>query len=40
VVALAAALFAASARRETVGAPVVSEESRWAVAGRREGLRL
>lgn len=43
VVALAAALFAASARRETVGAPSVSgvsEESRWAVAGRREGLRL
>ncbi|WP_183792428.1 acetyl-CoA carboxylase biotin carboxylase subunit [Tunturiibacter gelidoferens] len=40
VVALAAALFAASARRETVAAPVVSEESRWAVAGRREGLRL
>jgi acetyl-CoA carboxylase biotin carboxylase subunit len=43
VVALAAALFAASARRETVGAPAVSgvsEESRWAVAGRREGLRL
>ncbi|MBB5317493.1 acetyl-CoA carboxylase biotin carboxylase subunit [Tunturibacter empetritectus] len=39
VVALAAALFASSARRETV-APVVSEESRWAVTGRREGLRL
>jgi acetyl-CoA carboxylase biotin carboxylase subunit len=40
VVAVAAALFAASARREMVAAPVVSEESRWAVAGRREGLRL
>lgn len=40
VVALAAALFAASARRETVVTPAASEESRWAVAGRREGLRL
>jgi acetyl-CoA carboxylase biotin carboxylase subunit len=40
VVALAAALFAESARRETVASPAVSEESRWAVAGRREGLRL
>jgi len=40
VVTLAAALFAASARRETAVAPVVSEQSRWAVAGRREGLRL
>ncbi|WP_433967153.1 hypothetical protein [Tunturiibacter gelidiferens] len=40
VVALAAALFAASVRRETLAAPVVSEESRWAAAGRREGLRL
>jgi acetyl-CoA carboxylase biotin carboxylase subunit len=40
VVALAAALFAASARRETVAVADLSEESRWAVAGRREGLRL
>jgi acetyl-CoA carboxylase biotin carboxylase subunit len=39
VVALAAALFAASARRETTVADV-AEERRWAVAGRREGLRL
>ncbi|HEY6413977.1 MAG TPA: acetyl-CoA carboxylase biotin carboxylase subunit [Edaphobacter sp.] len=37
VVAIAAALFAASAK----GAPVVEviEQSRWALAGRREGLR-
>jgi acetyl-CoA carboxylase, biotin carboxylase subunit len=40
VVALAAALFAASARRETAAMADLSEESRWAVAGRREGLRL
>jgi acetyl-CoA carboxylase, biotin carboxylase subunit len=40
VVALAAALFAASGRRETVAGADLSEESRWAVAGRREGLRL
>jgi acetyl-CoA carboxylase biotin carboxylase subunit len=40
VVALAAALFAASARRETVAAGDVAAESRWAEAGRREGLRL
>jgi acetyl-CoA carboxylase, biotin carboxylase subunit len=40
VVALAAALFAASARRETAAVADLSEESRWAVAGRREGLRL
>src|SRR6202453_3055894 len=40
VVALAAALFAASARRETVAVADLSAESRWAVAGRREGLRL
>jgi acetyl-CoA carboxylase, biotin carboxylase subunit len=39
VVAVAAALFAASARRGPVVAVGV-EESRWAVAGRREGLRL
>jgi len=40
VVALAAALFAASAKRE--GAPVsdAAAESRWAEAGRREALRL
>ena len=40
VVALAAALFAASAKREAVAGADLSEESRWAVAGRREGLRL
>jgi acetyl-CoA carboxylase biotin carboxylase subunit len=40
VVAVAAALFAASARRETVRVVDAAEESRWAVAGRREGLRL
>jgi acetyl-CoA carboxylase biotin carboxylase subunit len=40
VVALAAALFAASARRETVAVGDVAAESRWAEAGRREGLRL
>jgi acetyl-CoA carboxylase biotin carboxylase subunit len=39
VVALAAALFAASARRETMVADA-GAESRWAEAGRREGLRL
>jgi acetyl-CoA carboxylase biotin carboxylase subunit len=37
VVAIAAALFAASAKGST--AEVVSEESRWGLAGRREGLR-
>jgi acetyl-CoA carboxylase biotin carboxylase subunit len=40
VVALAAALFLVSARRETVLVGDVAAESRWAVAGRREGLRL
>jgi acetyl-CoA carboxylase biotin carboxylase subunit len=40
VVALAAALFLVSARRETVPVGDVAAESRWAVAGRREGLRL
>jgi acetyl-CoA carboxylase, biotin carboxylase subunit len=40
VVAVAAALFAASARREAVSVADPAEESRWAVAGRREGLRL
>jgi acetyl-CoA carboxylase biotin carboxylase subunit len=39
VVALAAALFGALAKSETVVAEVALE-SRWAVAGRREGLRL
>jgi len=40
VVAVAAALFAASARRETVPVGDSAAESRWAEAGRREGLRL
>ena len=40
VVAVAAALFTASARREAVPAGDVAAESRWAEAGRREGLRL
>ena len=40
VVAVAAALFAASSRREVVAVADAAEESRWAVAGRREGLRL
>ena len=40
VVALAAALFAVSARRETVVVADAAAESRWAEAGRREGLRL
>jgi acetyl-CoA carboxylase, biotin carboxylase subunit len=40
VVAVAAALFAASSRRESVAAADGAEESRWAVTGRREGLRL
>jgi acetyl-CoA carboxylase, biotin carboxylase subunit len=40
VVAVAAALFAGSVRREAVVAADAGEESRWAVAGRREGLRL
>jgi acetyl-CoA carboxylase biotin carboxylase subunit len=39
VVAVAAALFAASAKRETVTGST-ARESRWAEAGRREGLRL
>jgi acetyl-CoA carboxylase biotin carboxylase subunit len=39
VVALAAALFAASAKREGVVADAAAE-SRWAETGRREGLRL
>ena len=40
VVALAAAFFAASARRETAVVADAAAESRWAEAGRREGLRL
>ena len=40
IVALTAALFSVSARREMVPAGDVAAESRWAVAGRREGLRL
>jgi acetyl-CoA carboxylase biotin carboxylase subunit len=40
VVALAAALFAASARREDVVVAGAAGESRWAEAARREGLRL
>ena len=41
VVALAAALFVASTQRETVSAvDAAAMESRWAEAGRREGLRL
>jgi acetyl-CoA carboxylase biotin carboxylase subunit len=39
VVALVAALFVATAKRETPPADVAAE-SRWAEAGRREGLRL
>jgi acetyl-CoA carboxylase biotin carboxylase subunit len=39
IVALAAALFAAPAQRGAVVADVAAE-SRWAEAGRREGLRL
>jgi acetyl-CoA carboxylase, biotin carboxylase subunit len=40
VVALAAALFAAAGKRETAVVGDVAAESRWAEAGRREGLRL
>ncbi len=40
VVAVAAALFAASTKREVAAVADGVEESRWAVAGRREGLRL
>ena len=40
VVALAAALFAASAGRERAPIASVAAESRWAETGRREGLRL
>jgi acetyl-CoA carboxylase biotin carboxylase subunit len=40
VVAVAVALFAASARRDGVPVGDVAAESRWAETGRREGLRL
>jgi acetyl-CoA carboxylase biotin carboxylase subunit len=40
VVALAAALFVALEKRETVPVADAAAESRWAVTGRREGLRL
>jgi acetyl-CoA carboxylase biotin carboxylase subunit len=40
VVAVAAALFAASASKVDGVLPDAAAESRWAVAGRREGLRL
>jgi acetyl-CoA carboxylase biotin carboxylase subunit len=39
VVALAAALFAASSKQNTVTAASAAPESRWMVTGRREGLR-
>ncbi|HWW98201.1 MAG TPA: acetyl-CoA carboxylase biotin carboxylase subunit [Edaphobacter sp.] len=40
VVAVAAAFFATAARRETAVVMDAAAESRWAEAGRREGLRL
>ncbi|HXC95293.1 MAG TPA: acetyl-CoA carboxylase biotin carboxylase subunit [Edaphobacter sp.] len=40
VVALVAAIFSASAQPDTSVPPDAATESRWAVAGRREGLRL
>jgi acetyl-CoA carboxylase, biotin carboxylase subunit len=40
VVALAAALFVASAKSGAVAVADAAVESKWAVAGRREGLRL
>jgi acetyl-CoA carboxylase biotin carboxylase subunit len=40
VVALAAALFSSSAAKQSVAPVDAAVESRWAVAGRREGLRL
>jgi acetyl-CoA carboxylase, biotin carboxylase subunit len=40
VVAVAAALFASCAVKENGAVPDAAAESRWAVAGRREGLRL
>jgi acetyl-CoA carboxylase biotin carboxylase subunit len=39
VIALAAALFAARGKEDGVVAAVAAPESRWAAAGRREGLR-
>jgi acetyl-CoA carboxylase biotin carboxylase subunit len=40
VAAVAAALFASSALKENGAMPNAADESRWAVAGRQEGLRL
>jgi acetyl-CoA carboxylase, biotin carboxylase subunit len=40
VAAIAAALFASSTLKESKVIPDAASESRWAVAGRREGLRL
>jgi acetyl-CoA carboxylase biotin carboxylase subunit len=40
VVAVAAALFASTSAKVSVSVPDAAAESRWAVAGRREGLRL
>jgi acetyl-CoA carboxylase biotin carboxylase subunit len=40
VVAVAAALFGCSVLKNDVARPDAAAESRWAVAGRREGLRL
>jgi acetyl-CoA carboxylase, biotin carboxylase subunit len=40
VVAVSAALFAMSAKRETAVVADAAAESRWAETGRREGLRL
>ena len=40
VAAVAAALFASSALKGNSAMPDAAAESRWAVAGRREGLRL
>jgi acetyl-CoA carboxylase, biotin carboxylase subunit len=40
VVAIAAAWFTAESSKESLPTPDSSAESRWAVAGRREGLRL
>jgi len=39
VIALAAALFAAGRKEDGVATAVAAPESRWAGAGRREGLR-
>jgi acetyl-CoA carboxylase, biotin carboxylase subunit len=40
VAAVAVALFASSALKENSAMPNAADENRWAVAGRREGLRL